>query len=176
MKDRKKNFLYNPLIGNFMDWFIACAIMMPYFNDKSKSPIFILIGVFFGSFATVWLHAYQEAYRIEIKKQRINHDQRFFVRGAIILVASILIQLLVIGPSKEMVLPTIACSFYMASIFWLAFDIMLNTHRELPWNYISEDPEGANSDKFFLKRKAIWVISKIVIFIVGLVLYYQSIV
>lgn len=148
--------------------------MLPYFNDKSKSPIFILIGVSVGSLATIWLHAYQEAYRIEIRKIKINHDQRFFIRGAIMLVASIFIQLLVIGPSKEMVIPTLACSLYMGSIFWLAFDIMLNAHRQLPWNYISHDPHGANSDKFFLKKKVLWIASKPIIFIGSLVLYYYA--
>lgn len=171
MKTHKTNWLYNPLAGNFISWFLAFIIIMPYANGWTDNPILFPVALFVGSFWTIWLHAYQEAKRIEIKKQWINHSTRFLLRAAIAIAIGLLTHFL--SKTDRPLLEGFVAAIYLGAIFWLEFDFMLNYHRGRKWDYRSKNPNAAESDKIFSEKKIWWIASKIVLFILGLMLYYR---
>lgn len=176
MKLHQKNYLYDPLVGNFLSWLIGFAIMMPYINEWVTTPVWILIGMFVAPIWTIWLHAYRQAIQIEIKKKEINHTTTSIVRVIIALVIAFLSHLLITCVCVDMILPALACSFYLGSIFWLFFDFFINHHRGKPWDYRSKEENAANSDKIFRERKIWWITSKLVIFLFALLLYYRALI
>lgn len=171
MKNHKTNWLYNPLAGNFISWFLAFCILMPYANGWTDNPILFPIALFVGSFWTIWLHAYQEAMRIEIRKQWLNHGKRLAIRIAIALLIGLLTHLLT--KTDRPLIEGAAAAVYLGTIFWLEFDFMLNYHRGLKWDYRSKDPNAAETDKVFAEKKIWWLTSKIVLFLFGILLYYK---
>lgn len=174
MKIHSKNYLYDPLIGNFLSWFLSGLIMYPYINDISPSPFLVIIGMTVGPIWSIWLHAYRDAIRIEIHKKKIDHALRFWLRIVIILTISVLWHLLIIGPTREMIIPTLVCVLYLGSVFWFLFDFMLNYHRGRKLTYISQAPNAAKSDRFFRDKKWLWIASKVILFFGTGYLYYRS--
>lgn len=173
MKIHSKNYLYDPSIGNFLSWFIGALIMSPYINGWSTSPILVVLGFFVASIWTIWLHAYRQAYQIEIRKKPINHKKAVTIRVVVVVIISILSHLLIVGVTKEAILPMMACAIYLGSIFWLLFDFFINAHRKKRWDYRGN---SAKTDKAFKEKKAFWITSKIVLFVFATLLYYRSLV
>lgn len=171
MKLHKDNYLYSPLIGNFASWFIAFTIMSFYVNGKTDNILIMPLGLLIGSIWTLWLHGYREAERIEIKKQKINHDKRFWQRSAVCLFIGQITHVLIDGFIPMAFIKGTAATIYLGTIVWLLFDSFLSIHRNLPWIYITSDPRGAKTDRFFEGKLYLWIISKVVLFFAGLALY-----
>lgn len=176
MKLHSKNYLYDPLIGNFLSWFLAGLILMPYVNGNVSSPWYPVVAMFVGSIWTIWLHAYRQAILVEIKNVEINHAKTNLIRGIVIGALSYISHMLIVSPGIEMLIPAAVCALYLASIFWLLFDFFLNSHRGKPWDYRSKEENAATTDKIFAEKKAFWIASKIVLFIFGILLYYRALV
>lgn len=171
MKQHKDNYLYSPMLGNFLSWFIAATIISFYVNGKTDNVLILPLGLFIGSIWTLWLHAYREAERIEIKKQRIDHDKRFMVRAGVCFLIGIITHVLAEGLLLIAIVNGIGAGIYLGMIIWLLFDSFLSINRGLKWDYISDDPKAAFSDRLFRKHKWLWVASKILLFFGGLFLY-----
>jgi hypothetical protein len=180
MKQQTSNWLYNRIVGNFMSWFIAVTIMSFYVNEWTQSPWIMVIGLFVGSFWTINLHAYYEAYRIEVGKEEIDHISRFVVRLVLAIVISQLIHVLAFGFTNRMKLPMAIGVLYLGAIFWLLFDFMLNYHRGKEILYVSSYYRTSKIDKFFRRfsdntRLLLWVGSKVVVFVLASWAYYKVI-
>src|SRR6478672_8810621 len=141
MKTHDNNFLYSPLIGNFLAVFIGVTIMSlsTYVNDDhgiiyGHGPM--LIGLFVSTVLVTWLHAYREAVRIEINHQIINHAKRFEVRALVITLSNIAIHLLAEHDWHSLIRAGFG-TLYVGGIFLLTFDYMLNFHREKAIFYVS---------------------------------------
>lgn len=151
MKTHDQNFLYSPLIGNFLAMFVGVTIMATstYVNGdygwfQGHGPM--IIGLFVSTVLVTYLHAYREAIRIEINKQTIPHTQRFWVRTGVAVGASILIHLLA-EHSVYSLIRAAAGAVYIGGTFNLAFDYMLNFHRGKPLSYSSTAPGSAWFDR-----------------------------
>src|SRR5688572_10921969 len=153
MKTYKSNILYDPLVGNFLSWFVAFLIMSPYVNGWVTTPWLLLVGFFIGPIWTIWLHAYRQAIKIEIRNEEINHAVSFVVRAIVASVIAYLSHLLIVCPCVDAIIPAIACALYLGSIFWLLFDFMINYHRGKPLLYIDQGTIAAKSDNFFSNKK-----------------------
>lgn len=178
MKQRN-NILYGPITGNFLAWFIGVGIMSFYVNDYSEKTGLMIIGLFVGSFWTINLHAYREAWRIEAGKE-INHFDRFWTRSIIAGTAAILIHMLAFGTANFQA-PSLGGWIYLGAIFWLLFDTLLNYHRGKPLLYVSSYYRSSMIDKWFSKfepqtRCLLWIGSKILIFLIAMLLYHFSLV
>lgn len=175
----RNNYLYNPLIGNFIGWFIAVAIMSLYVNGYVTHGGPMIIGLFVGSFWTINLHAYQEAYRIEVKHKDIPHGERFIIRFVIAQAASFLVHALAIGFKDGLGIAVLGGWLYIGSILWLLFDFMLNYHRGKPLLYVSSYYKTSQIDKFFSRfsphvRCLLWVGSKVLLFLISVFIYHKS--
>lgn len=171
MKQHKDNYLYSPMLGNFLSWFIAATIIAFYVNGKTDNVLILPLGLLIGSLWTLWLHAYREAERIEIKKQRIDHDKRFIIRSGVCFLIGVITHVLAEGLTLRAFANGACACVYLGTIIWLLFDSFLSINRGLKWDYISDDPKAAFSDRLFSKKKWLWVGSKILLFFGGLVLY-----
>lgn len=176
---QKNNILYGPITGNFLAWFVGLGIMSFYVNGYSDKTGLMIIGLFVGSFWTINLHAYREAERISAGKE-INHVDRFWTRSIIAGTASALIHMLAFGFSHFQ-----ASSFmgwiYLGAIFWLLFDTLLNYHRGKPLLYVSSYYKSSMIDRWFSKfepqtRCLLWIGSKILIFLIAMLLYHFSLI
>lgn len=170
LKSRKKNFLYNPLAGNFISWFLAFCIIMPYANGWTDNPILFPIALFVGSFWTIWLHSFQESKRIATKNW-IDHSDRLIIRSVIAIAIGLATHYL--SKTDRPLMEGFTAAIYLGTIFWLEFDFILNYHRGLKWDYRSKDPNAAETDKLFAEKKIWWLTSKVVLFLLGLLLYYR---
>jgi hypothetical protein len=178
MKQRN-NFLYHPIAGNFIAWFVGIGIMSFYVNGESNKTGLMIIGIFVGSFWTINLHAYREAERISLGKE-INHVDRFWVRLCIGSVAAALIHLLAFG-NQYFWGAAVFGAIYFGAIFWLLFDFLLNYHRGKSLFYVSSYYKSSMIDKWFSKfnpqvRCVLWLGSKLLIFVISVLLYHFALV
>lgn len=178
MKLHNDNYLYHPILGNSLAVFAGVTLMsMSTYINGSYGWIeghgMMFIGIFVSTFFVTWLHAYREAERFEVRLKTISHPRRFVVRGAIMLIGSVAIHFLA-ELSFSAWPRMITGALYMIGIFWLIFDFMLNHHRNKSWDYLSDDPNESRIDYFFYKRKALWLISKVLLFLMSLHFYHKS--
>jgi len=175
MKNQNNNYLYNPLIGNFLSWFAGVAIMALYVNGYVDHSGPMIIGVFVGSFWTVRLHAYRQAEAIS-KGKYPNHDKLFILRCLVALTIGFSIHALADGINGGSALKAILCALYMGGIFWLLFDSIIGLDLGKGLLYIPTPNEGTTSrtDRFFYRRKWLWLISKPVVFLLTMWLYKMS--
>lgn len=177
MKLHNDNYLYSPMIGNFLSWFIAFIIMSFYVNEKTDNVWLVIIGMFVGSLWTLWLHAYREAERVIVKEKKINHHKRFFIRSVVAFLIGLLTHFLMDGFQRfgyMTIVKAIACAVYLGTIFWMLFDSFYSKAAGFAWDTIPHGPGQANTDNFFYNKKWLWVLSKIVGFILGIALYYYA--
>jgi hypothetical protein len=175
----QNNFLYHPIVGNFIAWFIGIGIMSFYVNGYSDKTGLMIVGLFVGSFWTINLHAYRESIRIAAGKE-INHFDRFWTRSIIAGTISILIHMLAFGVS-DFQSGSLFGWIYLGAIFWLLFDFLLNYHRGKSLFYVSSYYNTSMIDKWFSKfsphvRCILWLGSKILIFVISVLLYHFSLV
>lgn len=184
-----KTLAYERLSGNFLSWFLGFTIlsMTSYVNGPygyTDAPIVILIGFFVGSFWSIRLHAYYEAQRIA-RKITINHMHRLLTRSALALAIGLTFHLHAEGmdlngrwnwPGWDAVAQGIACSLYLASIFWLQFDFILNLDRKLPLFYVSSWYNSSKVDRVFSRYNSpvLWLATKFAGFIGMSIVYLNS--
>lgn len=177
----RSSIFYDQLVGNSAAFFLGIMFMSlsVYVNGDHygiiDNPWPMLLGWFVWVFWTVRLHAYYEAYRIEIKHQIINHRKRFIVRSALAIAMSLIIHILAEGFTWTMVLRAGAGALYIGGIFWLVFDIALNFDRGKHPFYISRWYQSAKVDRFFRKLNSsfLWLLSKVVLFFLTAYLYFK---
>lgn len=183
MRTHENSYLYNPLIGNFLSWFVALVIMSFYVNGVVDNPDMMLFGILAGCIWTIRLHAYREAERIEIRNIEIDHINRFIIRAAIMLIVGQIIHFMANGRNhldmhftQQSFKEGVFCAIYMAGIFWLEFDFILNSDRGKPLFYISKWYGTSKMDRLFSKFNSpiLWLVSKILIFLLTLYLYKHS--
>lgn len=174
MKLHSKNYLYDPLVGNFLSWMIGGLILFPYVNGYSDNEGFVISAVTIAPIWTIWLHAYRQAIKIEIKKKEINHKVSFIIRAIVALIAGVLIHLLAEQNAPGCILRGLVCAVYMGAIFWATFDFFINHHRGKPWDYIDQGKVASNSDKLFREEKTWWITTKGVLFIFAFLIYKWS--
>jgi hypothetical protein len=136
----------------------------------------MVIGMGIAPIWTIWLHAYREAYRIEVKGQHVDHNKRFFIRSFVAIGIGFAVHFLSEEVSTAAAFHAVICAVYLGTSFWLWFDPFISIHRGRKWHYIphGEDPHGSKTDKFFAKKKILWVASKIIGIIAGVYLYYWA--
>lgn len=172
---RHNSYLFNPLIGNFLCWFIAFMLftLTEYFNGnfawiygRSAGPI-VIAGTLIGSFWTIRLHAYREAERIEIKRKTINHSQRIMVRALLAIVVGMTIHIVAEGFHPTAYARGFACALYIGGVFWLIFDSYLNYDRGKEPFYVSSWYKSARVDRWFsrLGSPVLWLASKVLVYI-----------
>lgn len=61
--------------------------------------------------------------------------------------------------------PTLLLIGQMALLHWCLFDFVINEFRGFDWDYLPDDNESANSDRFFVYRKKLWILSKVAAFV-----------
>lgn len=175
MKRHSNNYLYNPLIGNFLSWFIAAIIMSFKINGYVDSPLYMIVGLFVGSFWTIWLHAFRDAYRMDIKHQSIPHKKWTVIRAAVAIFIGQAVHGLGFGFNFDSLIDGGAAAVFLWTIFWLEFDFFINHHRGKRLLYITDADDGASeSDKLFNGHVFLWILSKILLFLGGIFLYYWA--
>ena len=174
MKLHSRNWLYNPLVGNFASWLIAGILIMPYANGVTDNFIFIILAVTIAPIWTIWLHAYRQAIKIEIKKKEINHTVSFIIRAIVAVFVGVIIHMIAEQRAPGSGIRGVIAALYMGAIFWATFDFFLNIHRGKPWDYIDKGKIAARSDRAFKERKVWWFTTKIVLLIFSLLLYIES--
>lgn len=177
MKRHSNNWLYNPLAGNFLSWFIGTTIMAINVNGYSDNPIFMITGMFVGSFWTIWLHAFRDAYRMDIKHQQIPHTKWTVIRAAVAIFIGQIAHGLGFGFNLNSVIDGAAAAVFLGTEFWLLFDFFINHHRGKRLTYITDADDGApRSDRLFHGHPFLWILSKIVFFLAGIYLYYLALI
>ena len=183
-----KTLAFSRLTGNFLSWFLGFVIlsMTTYVNGPysyTDAPIVILIGFLAGSIWSIRLHAYQEAQRIG--KVVINHRNRLIARSALGLVIGLSFHLYCEGmdlngawswPGWVAVARGLACTLYLASIFWLLFDFILNYDRGKALFYVSSWYQSSRADREFRKLNSpvLWLAMKLAGFIAMSIFYLNS--
>lgn len=166
-----RTLLLDPFIGNFLAFFIGATFIClgTYTNGDYgviDGPTPIMVGVFCCCYWMIRIHAYRESIRIKEKKV-INHTERFIIRIAIALFIGLFVHFLSTGVNSHSLMIAIACAFYIGGIFWLIFDVMLNVDRGLEPFYISNWYRTSKLDKLFFRDPRIWLISKVMVFILS---------
>jgi hypothetical protein len=185
LKEKSSKLIYDPIVGNFIGWFIASFFIAStvYINDengKITNNNLIIIGIMIGTLITTRLHALREAIRFEIdKKEPTSH----FWRGFFVVVISYFIGLIIHfvgdGISFQSCLNAIYAAFLIGSEYYLCFDSILNTDRGKSATYITKSKKGSISDKIFSKlpdsiEKYFFIIIKVLLFIIALYLYINK--
>lgn len=176
-----KDVLFNRLSGNFLSVFLGVVVLSlsTYINGPSYGFIdgygIMAVGLFVMFAWVIRLHAYYEAQRIA-NKIIINHGERFIRRSIVALVASFLIHVLAEGYSLHMIKVTLMGAFFIGGTFWLLFDSFLSNDRNLPILYVSSWYKSSKIDKYFSKINSplLWVLSKIILFLLTGYLYVKS--
>lgn len=175
MKLHSKNWFYDPIVGNMASWVVPVLLLMPYANGKMDNPMFVVLAITIGPIWTIWLHAYRQAIKIEIKKKEINHSVSFIVRAIVAVIVGVIIHMIAEQRAPGSGIRGIIAALYMGAIFWATFDFFLNYHRGKKWDYRDPNEDiASNSDKIFQERKAWWLTTKAVLLIFCLLLYIKS--
>lgn len=184
MKIHKDSYLYHPIAGNFLSFFAGFFILSlsTYINGsfgwiEGDGPI--LIGVFVAVTWAIRLHAYREAERFEIKRivvGRTGHSIRYTLRVLIFFFIGLVIHATGEGIVIKALWMAIFCALYIAGIFWLLFDGILNIDRGKALTYVSKHYKGSRIDNLFAKINSpvLWFATKILVFLFTLWLYHQS--
>ncbi len=174
-----KKFLFNNLYGNVTAIFFGLLVLS--FTVYVNGPQFgilpgfapIIIALTISGFWIIRLHAYMEAHRI-ISGTNIDHKKRFITRSIYCLLTGTIVHLATTDRTTHDFYLAGACALYLGSLFWLLFDFILNYDRGLYITYISKFYRTALTDKFFGKEPiALWVGSKVVLFLFSLWLYIK---
>lgn len=180
MKTRDSIF-YNPIVGNFISAWIGFTIISlssyingPYGYVSGHGPV--ILGLFIGVVWMIRLHAYHEAYRIEVKHFDIDHSNRFMIRCIVALGVGMIVHIMAEGVTTMAFVRSSVCAMFIGSIFWLLFDFILNYDRGKAIFYVSSYYKSARTDRFVSEHLSawIWLVSKGVLFLFCTWLYNYS--
>ena len=178
MNTRRYNSLaYNPLISGFMS-FIIGTIPMEFtqyvngYNGFTYETWPMLVGFLLTLLWPINVHAYHEAYTIEVKRIHITksgHRLRFVVRALVFVVFGTLVHWFAEREFTNVTLVRISASVVlMGSWFWLIFDYALNHHRDYALNYIGK----SGIDRIFFKMGwVVMLLCKVLLFAFSVWLY-----
>jgi hypothetical protein len=174
-----RGFAYNPMIAGFLSFVLGTSVISiteylngPYGWTDSRVPV--LLGFLITFFWPINVHAYQDAYRIEVSRKYINHFIRSVIRLTLFTSYATFIHWFSEGEFTQVTLTRIITSVVMlCAWFWLLFDYFLNFYRERALTYI-----GKNSfiDRmFFGAGWFVMLVAKVVLFGGSVWLYYNAI-
>lgn len=177
MKDQNTYF-YNPILAGFVSFFVGTLLagISTYMNGagfiESRIPVLMCFIVTF-----TWpinVHAFHDAWRIEVDKNYVNHTFRFFAKLGIFTLYAAFIHVVAERRVEAITLIRILFAIVlMQAWFWLLFDLLINYHRGKPMLYIGKT---AAIDKFFNKMSnATMLMVKLFTFIIAFYCYYRVI-
>jgi hypothetical protein len=175
--ETNKSYAYNPMMAYFFSVVIGTAFIgaTTYMNGpaawtESRWPI--IVGVLVAWLWPINVHAWQEAYRIEVLKRHIDHRIRMILRVFVFLAYGTFIHWFSERELTELTVNRIAGSvFLMGAWFWLLFDYLLNHHRDRPFTYIGKT--SAIDRVFFKLGWFVMLLAKILAFAFAAFVYYK---
>ena len=115
----------------------------------------VLLATALWSFPVIWNHAYKDAQLIIH-----SHASRFVIRGLLMFVTSLVF-------TRDLQ-TALSLTFFMASYFWLVFDLAYNIHKGRELLYVGNtsiiDRFWNRSPVLMLIAKAVCLLSSIAIF------------